>query len=319
MQNDAYIVDGGNVLSGELTVQGAKNSALPILAASLISGGECVIHNCPDITDVGYAILILEHLGCKVRREKNTVIVNSENVSRCDIPNELMRKMRSSVIFLGAILGRMRSADLTYPGGCELGPRPINLHLQAFSRLGVNVSDEYGHIMCKENRFLGGTISLSFPSVGATENIMLYSAVSLGETTIVNAAKEPEIVDLQNFLNKMGAKISGSGTSVIHIRGVSKLNGCEHDVMPDRIAAATYMCACAGCGGELKLNLVKSEHLYSFISLMEESGCKIFCGKNDMILTPPKRIHAVKNDKNDAVSGLSDRCAGCISFVSYEV
>jgi UDP-N-acetylglucosamine 1-carboxyvinyltransferase len=211
---EKLIVEGGHSLSGNIKAQGAKNSVLPILAATLLGKGESVIHNCPNLKDVRSAIDILNHLGCRVTKEENTIIVDSAGMDRFDIPSHLMREMRSSVMFLGAILGRCGRAEMSFPGGCELGPRPIDLHITALKKLGADIKDRHGFFDCYAPAITGTSIHLSIPSVGATENIMLASAVSQGQTTIVNPAKEPEIEDLQNFLNAMGAKVSGRGAAL---------------------------------------------------------------------------------------------------------
>ena len=216
-----YVIAGGNRLTGSLRIHGAKNSVLPILAATILINGESVIHNCPDLKDVRSAMKILTHLGCHVVRSGDTVTVNASTMSRFDIPESLMREMRSSVMFLGAIIVRAGKARMSFPGGCELGPRPIDLHLSALRKLGVDIKEEGGEIICEAGIMKGTDIMLSFPSVGATENIMLAASMCSGKTRIINAAREPEIEDLQKFLQKAGVKINGGGGSVIEIEGAS--------------------------------------------------------------------------------------------------
>ena len=211
-----YLVEGGFPLKGSVAVHGAKNSVLPILAAALLAPGECVIHNCPDLSDVEASLAILRHLGCSARLEGTSVIVDASAPTRWDVPDRLMREMRSSVIFLGAVLGRMGRASLCAPGGCELGPRPIDLHLAAIRALGGTITEEPGGMLC-QGALHGADIVLSLPSVGATENAMLAAVCAKGTTTITNAAREPEIVDLQNFLLTLGARVRGAGSSVITI------------------------------------------------------------------------------------------------------
>ena len=199
---------GGKRVCGELTVQGSKNAALPILAATVLIKGESIIHNCPDLSDINAAIKILEHLGCMVKREGSTIIVNSNGVNDYTIPDNLMREMRSSIIFLGSILARTGKAKLCSPGGCELGPRPIDIHIQALKKLGATINEHYGSLNCSVNGFLtGGEIFLSIPSVGATENALIAASVAKGKTIIHNAAREPEIANLIDFLNNAGANI----------------------------------------------------------------------------------------------------------------
>lgn len=272
---ERLVIEGGRPLNGEIHMQGAKNSVLPILAATILGKTKSAISNCPKLKDVDSAIKILKHLGCKVVREDNTVIVDPSELNTCEIPLNLMREMRSSVIFLGAILGRCHQAQMSFPGGCELGPRPIDLHIGAFKRMGAIIKDEHGIFNCTAHELVGTSINLPFPSVGATENIMLAGSVSKGVTTIYNAAKEPEIEDLQSFLNKMGAKIKGAGGSVIEIEGVETLNGVEHEVIPDRIATATYLTAAAITGGDITIHDVENRHITSILHLLEETGCNV--------------------------------------------
>ncbi len=214
-------IDGPCKLRGEVSIHGAKNSALPLLSACLLCSSECVLHNCPRLSDVDICIKILEHLGCKVKREGHDVIIDPSVLTYADIPERLMREMRSSIVFLGAVLSRMGQACLSLPGGCELGPRPIDLHLSALRRLGAHIRECRGSMKCTTGKGLvGSTVSLSFPSVGATENIMLASVRARGTTVIHNAAREPEICDLACFLNTCGARISGAGESTVVIEGV---------------------------------------------------------------------------------------------------
>ncbi len=292
------VIDGMNRLNGELKVQGAKNSSLPILAATLLIKAKSIIHNCPKLSDVSAAIKILEYLGCIVIREGNTVTVDASNVNRYDIPENLMREMRSSIVFLGAIIGRMSKAKLSTPGGCELGPRPIDLHLAALQKLGVDIEDEYGYLNCDvKNGLSAKKISLTFPSVGATENIILAAVLANGVTIITNAAQEPEIVDLSNFLNKCGAKIKGAGESIVVIEGVKHLHSCEHTVMPDRIVTATYMSCATITGGEILLKDVNANHIDSIIPIFEQMGSQIKCTDDTIHIVAPKQIKGVKDIK----------------------
>lgn len=275
------LIDGNKKLSGEISIQGSKNSVLPILAATVLCQEKCILHNCPDILDVDFSIKILQYLGGKITRSNSSLIVDMSSIKRCDIPNFLMKEMRSSIIFLGAILSRVNKAKLTLPGGCQLGPRPIDFHLRAFEKMGVEILTQEEILNCQAKKGLTGEkIELPFPSVGATENILLASVKSSGTTVIKNAAKEPEIVDLANFLNACGAKIKGAGTSEIIVDGVEKLHGAEYAVIPDRIVAATFMSAVAITGGEALFKNVNHEHLSGIIPAFEECGCKIdFCEK----------------------------------------
>ncbi len=271
----AFVVEGARPLSGVAQVHGAKNSVLPILAATLLAGGESVLHNCPDLSDVRASLAILEHLGCKTRREGRSVYVDATSPTCFDVPDSLMREMRSSVIFLGAILGRMGAASLSFPGGCELGPRPIDLHLAAMRALGAQIQERGGELRCTGGNLTGCDITLSIPSVGATENAMLAAALARGTTTITNAAREPEITDLQDFLTAMGAKVRGAGSSIVTIEGGLPLHGGEHTIMGDRIVAATYLAAVAAAGGEAEVVDCDYRHLSTITAVLAEAGCKI--------------------------------------------
>lgn len=287
-------IRGGRPLSGSIAVQGAKNAVLPILAACVINGGRSVIHNCPRLTDVEISLDILRHLGCEVNFEDGTVIVDSSNITEYSIPDELMRSMRSSVIFMGALLNRKGRACASYPGGCNLGHRPIDLHLKAFRKLGIIIEEDHGNIHCTSYGLTPCQIFLEFPSVGATENIMLAACRGKGTTTIINAAREPEIVDLQEFLNSMGADVRGAGTDVIEIRGVLEFHDCEHTVIPDRIAAATYMAAVTVAGGRAEIKNVIPNHISAFIAVMRECGASVTVRDNSVFISAPKYIRPVK-------------------------
>ena len=236
---------------------------------------------------------ILQYLGCKIKRNNGKIVIDSKNVNLCEIPEELMRKMRSSVILAGALISRFKKAKFSYPGGCDIGSRPIDLHLKSFEKLGINIQEEYGYIQCKCDTIEPNNIQLDFPSVGATENAMLASVLAKGTTTIVNAAMEPEIVDLQNFLNRMGAKITGAGTNLIKIQGVNKLKDVSYNVMPDRIEAGTLLCAVAATGGKLLLKQVIPEHLAPVLDKLEKCGCNIQIKKEGIYLESPKKLKAV--------------------------
>ena len=280
----AYIVEGGRPLDGGLKVHGAKNSVLPILAACLLVPGECVIRNCPDLSDVSASLDILRHLGCRAEREGDVVVVDASAPTAWDVPDDLMREMRSSVIFLGAILGRMGQARLCAPGGCELGPRPIDLHLAAIRSLGGTVTEEGSGLHCA-GALHGADIVLSLPSVGATENAMLAAVCAAGTTTITNAAREPEIGDLQDFLCAMGARVRGAGSSVIVVEGGHPLHGGTYTVMGDRIVAATYLAAAASAGGTVALTGVDYRHLSTVTAVLKEAGCDVRSDETSIRLT----------------------------------
>jgi len=290
----AFVVNGGRRISGSLRVQGSKNSVLPILAATFLVEGKSVIHNCPKLADTESTVKILKNLGCRVLREGNSIIVDSTTASNVEIPENLMREMRSSVVFLGAIIGRMKSAVISSPGGCEIGLRPIDLHLYAVKQLGVNVEENYGKLICSVPKELKGKkITFSFPSVGATENAILTAVTAKGTTTIVNAAREPEIIDLCDFLNKCGADIHGAGESVVTINGKDKLVPCEYSVICDRIACATYLIAGAVTGGDITLENTNPVHLNSVLPLLEEAGCTINVRCRAIRLKAPRRLNRI--------------------------
>ena len=291
-------IRGQKRLSGEIYLQGSKNSALPLMAATLLCKGTSVLHNCPVLSDVDAAVDILRAIGCSVLREGHTVTVNTDNINCTVIPDELMREMRSSVVFLGAILARCLSAVISYPGGCELGPRPIDLHLSGMRSLGAVINEEHGTLECfAPDGLKGADITLILPSVGATENIMLAAVTAKGRTVLRNAAREPEISDLADFLNRAGAKIRGAGESTIVIDGVSELYGTEHTVIPDRIAAATYMAAAAITRGDVTVKNMIPAHVYPVIPAFLEAGCAISVKDRELSLTAvygPKRIKTVR-------------------------
>ncbi|MBR5245438.1 MAG: UDP-N-acetylglucosamine 1-carboxyvinyltransferase [Clostridia bacterium] len=285
-----FVIRGGKPLDGAVSVSGAKNSVLPILAATLLSGGRSTLHNCPDLRDVRSALDILRHLGCKAERQGSTVTVDSSAVTRCDVPIRLMREMRSSVIFLGPIIARCGKARLSFPGGCELGPRPIDLHLSALKKLGVDIREEGGEILCTAGDMRGQDILLSFPSVGATENIMLAATACRGVTRIINAAREPEIADLQQYLQKCGVTVSGAGESRITVAGGGARNDVVHTILPDRIEAATYLCAAAVTGGKVTLHNTEPEHFGTVTALLSEAGCSISACGGSMTLQAPQTL-----------------------------
>ncbi|MCI8594591.1 MAG: UDP-N-acetylglucosamine 1-carboxyvinyltransferase [Oscillospiraceae bacterium] len=268
-------ITGGRPLFGTVEVQGAKNSVLPILAATVLARGECVLRRCPDLSDVRASAAILRQLGAKVHREGDTLTVDASCLTGSEVSDQLMREMRSSVIFLGGILARQGEAVMSFPGGCELGPRPIDLHLKALRALGAYIQEEGGALVCSAPALTGCEITLALPSVGATENIMLAATAAKGTTLIVGAAREPEIIDLQNFLNAMGAQVRGAGSSVIAIEGGRPLHGVEYTVMPDRIVAATWMCAAAAAGGDVELCGVDYRQLSTVSAALTEAGCTV--------------------------------------------
>ncbi len=286
-----YIKSSGPcILSGSVDIQGSKNAVLPVLAATILNEGITVLHNCPDISDVRITLKILEFLGCKIKRENHTITVDATYLTNNYIPCSLMTKMRSSIIFLGAIIARLKEASMSFPGGCELGPRPIDLHIKSLRAMGVDITDENGYVRCKLDGCKNAVIHLDFPSVGATENIMLFAALSNCVVRIENAAREPEIEDLQNFLNGMGAKICGAGSSSIEIVGVNKLHNFEHSIIPDRIVASTYLCGGVITGGCVEVKNVNPNHFGAVTAVLKDCGQYVSEGKNSVVVKGKKPI-----------------------------
>lgn len=291
MSCQKLIIEGSAPLCGEIKIQGAKNSVLPIVAASILCEDEVVLNNCPHISDSFASCRILSFLGCKCKLSDGTLSLNSKNMDRDYISDELMQEMRSSIIYMGALLGRFGKCRLSFPGGCQLGPRPIDMHISAMKKLGANVTEEYGTIECVAHKgLIGSKITLSYPSVGTTENIILAAVKAKGETIIINAAREPEIIDLANFLNKCGGNIKGAGESSIVINGVEKLHGCCYSIMPDRIAAATYISGVVCSRGEITLRGIDVSLCESFISVFERMGCSIYLYDGNIYVNAKKKI-----------------------------
>ncbi len=287
---DKFVIDGGRRLFGGLRAQSAKNSVLPLLAASILTEERVTIFDVPMISDVACMAQILRELGAEVSFQGGNAFIDSADATEHRIPSALTKELRSSVFMLGALLSRFRRAACAYPGGCDIGLRPIDLHLNALKRMDAHIEERDGYILCACDRLKGADIVLDFPSVGATENILLAAALAEGRTVIEGAAKEPEIVDLQNFLNAMGAKICGAGTDTVEIEGVKKLHGVEYHPVKDRIEAGTYLIACAVCGGELEIEGVRPDCLGLLLHKLRENGCKIHT-KNDKIkLTSSGRL-----------------------------
>ena len=279
---DKFIIEGGNRLYGSINVQSAKNSVLVLLAASILTEEQVIIENVPKISDVIHMNDILRKLGAKVSFQGGNVYISSENAVEQDISSHLTRELRSSVFMLGSVLTRFKHARISYPGGCDIGLRPIDLHLFGLKKLGVKIEERDGYINCNAEKLQGGNIHLDFPSVGATENILLAAVQAQGETVITNAAKEPEIRDLQDFLNRMGAKVHGAGTDTVTVQGVKKLHGTRFTPLRDRIEAGTFLIAGAMCGGEMLVEGVKRQNIASLLNKLSENTCKIHI-ENDKI------------------------------------
>ena len=279
---DKMVVKGGVQLNGVTHASGAKNSSLPLIFATLLAEGEHVFHNVPDLADVGSATQLLQHLGCEVSFKNNTLRVFVNSGKTIEAPYDIVRKMRASILVLGPLLARYREAKVSLPGGCAIGTRPIDLHLEGMKALGADIQVEAGYVLAKTPRLQGAKILFDSPTVGGTENIMMAATLSEGETVIENAAKEPEIVDLANYLNKMGAKVEGAGTSIMRIQGVNKLKPAEHTVIPDRIEAGTLLLAGAITGGEVTVDKCQPQDLEALAAKMQESGFKITVEKSSI-------------------------------------
>ena len=273
---EKYIINGGIPLYGEVEISGAKNAAVAILPATILAAGKCVIENLPAISDVMVSLQILSELGARVRLiNKNTYEIDTTYLSCTEVPNELSRQMRASYYFLGALLGRFGNAQVAMPGGCNLGPRPIDQHLKAFTALGAEDSVEYGMINVHSDSLKGVHIFFDTVSVGATMNAMLSAVLAEGQTVLENVAKEPHVVDLANCLNMMGAEIRGAGTDVIRIRGVKSMHGCEYSIIPDQIEAGSYMVAAAVTGGDVTVRNVIPKHLEPITAKLRLAGCEV--------------------------------------------
>ncbi len=270
----AVEVIGGYPLNGEIKIQGSKNGILPVLAACILQKGVCILHNCPDIRDVRETLAILRELGVKCEMIKHTITIDTTGIQAKAIEKEKTEKMRSSLLFLGALLARFGEGFLGKAGGCNIGKRPIDMHMEAFQKMGILIEEQENAIAAK-GRLKGADITLRIPSVGATENIMIAAALAEGVTVIYNAAREPEIIELANFLKKMGAEIYGEGSAAIIISGVKKLHGVEYNIMPDRIVAGTYLLGAVATRGKIRLHQVNHEHLGAVKVILKQMGAVI--------------------------------------------
>ena len=300
---EKYIINGGNSLFGSVDVQSAKNSVLPILAAAVLTDGEVKINKIPHITDVHNMVKILSRLGCKSVFDGDGLIIDSSKADCHEIPSELAHELRSSVFLLGSVISRFRMAKIAYPGGCDIGLRPVDLHLTGLKRLGVKISEESGYIVCRCEKLKGNEVMLDCPSVGATENIMLAAVKAEGTTVIRNAAREPEIEDLQKFLNMLGAKVRGAGSGSVYIEGVKNLGGCSFTPIPDRIEAGTFLITAAMCGGKILLNNAGAENLSSLLHKLRENGCKIQVFGDKIELESSKKLYSVKSVETQPYPG----------------
>ena len=289
---EAFVVEGGTPLRGEIRVDGAKNATLPILAAAVLTEETVRLHDVPEITDVKHMADILTMLGCQVTRENSDMTVTCADLHTWEMPDQLSKQIRSSIFLLGPILARFHKATVTFPGGCEIGLRPIDLHLSGLRCLGVKIEEEGGLIHCDGSSMHAGEVHFDYPSVGATENVMMAAVLVPGITTIHNPAREPEIVDLQNFINAMGGCVRGAGGHVIEIEGVSCLHGTEWTPMPDRIVAGTLLAAAAVTGGEITLTNAPESDMVAVTAKLREMGCRIAEAPGRIVLSAPQRLTA---------------------------
>lgn len=287
------IVKKSNPLKGSVRIDGAKNAVLPIIAATLLAKGKSVLREVPNLKDVHVISDLLRHLGAEVEYKGTTLTVDATNLTTYDAPYELVRKMRASFLVMGPLLARFNQTKISMPGGCAIGTRPIDLHLKGFKTLGAEVVMDHGFVEAKTDKLTGSKLYLDFPSVGATENIMMAAVLAEGTTIIENAAEEPEIVDLANFLNEMGAHVKGAGTNTIRIKGVKELKATEHDVIPDRIEAATFMVAAAMTKGDITIENVILEHLKPVTAKLREAGCEIIEMDNSIKVIGPEKLKAI--------------------------
>ena len=287
---DEILISGGNRLTGEICISGAKNSALPILASTILSGGECVITNVPRVVDVLTMGKLLGILGAKVSHEGNRAVIQADVIASTEAPYDLVKTMRASVLVLGPLVARWGEAKVSLPGGCAIGSRPVNLHLTGLSKLGADISIEHGYITAKAKRLRGARIYCDTPTVTGTENFMMAASLAEGVTMLENAAKEPEIVDLANFLVKRGARIHGAGTDAITIEGVRELHGGDHEVIPDRIEAGTYLAAGAITRGDVTATHCRPSHLEAVLMKLREAGADVQEEKDMVRLTMPDKL-----------------------------
>jgi len=291
---EKLIISGGNRLQGTVRIDGAKNSALSIMAATLLTKDVCILRNIPRLTDVDIMADVIRKLGVKVEwEEDNNLYIDSDNFNNYEAPYELVKMMRASILVMGPLLARLKRAKISLPGGCAIGARPVDYHLKGFEALGAHVEVEKGYIEAKVNTLKGDEIYLDFPSLGATENIMMAACLAEGITKIVNAAKDPEVVELGHLLNKMGAKVKGLGTDLIKIEGVKELHGIDYAIIPDRIEAGTYMIAAAITGGDVLIENADPLLLKPLIVKLEEAGVQIKLKKNLIKVIGQDRVKAV--------------------------
>ena len=288
-----FVINGGKKLYGEVNVHGAKNAVLPLLSAAILTDDKVIIRNVPKLTDVTNMIKILESLGSVVNIENDVVYIDSSNVDKYNIENNLAKELRSSIFLLGAVLSRNRKAIVAYPGGCDIGLRPIDIHIKALRDFGVVIEEKAGYVYCDGTHIVANDIYLDYPSVGATENALLLATCIKGRSVIYNAAREPEIYELQNFINSMGGKIRGAGTSKIIIEGVDKLHNTDYTIMSDRIVTGTYAIAVLACGGEVLIKGKCSTDINSLLTKLSKSSCNIEVNSDNIYIKSNSKLKSI--------------------------
>ncbi|MFH0948107.1 MAG: UDP-N-acetylglucosamine 1-carboxyvinyltransferase [Elusimicrobiota bacterium] len=312
---DKIIINGGKKLYGEVEISGSKNAALPILIATLLTDEKCIIKNVPLLEDINTSIALLKHLGKKIRREKNEITILSNGVTRTDAPYQLVSKMRASILVAGPLLSRFKKAEISLPGGCAIGLRPINIHIDGLTKLGARYSIFHGKVKIIAKKLKGSKIVLDFPSVGATENLLMASVLIDGETVIENCATEPEITDLANFLINIGAKISGIGTKYLKITGVKKLHGCEYKIIPDRIETGTFIIASAITSGNIKIVGATTEDNEALIEKIKLTGSSVNVARGFILAEKDDVVPRFIGAKKDC---LKIKCPSIIKPVDIE-
>ena len=297
------IITGGNTLHGKLTTQTSKNATLPIIAGAILTDKKVYLENIPNLLDIENMLKIMQDLGVKIEKEKNNYILDSSSINKFTIDASLTKNLRSSIFMLGPMLARFKKVSISHPGGCDIGNRPIDLHISGLKQLGVKIKEYHSILICDGSEMKAGEVHLDFASVGATENLMMSAVFLNGTTKITNSAKEPEIVDLQNFLNSMGCKISGAGTSEIIIEGVKKLKSVNYSPIGDRIVAGTYLIATAMCGGDLTLKNISTSQLTSLTKKLTQAGCDLTIKKDSIRLISNGKLTAIPTTETQIYPG----------------
>ena len=301
--NKKILITGGKSLQGKLSIQTSKNASLPIIAASILTNKKVNLNNIPNLLDIKNMFNIMQDLGVKIEQNGKCYTLDSSNITKLKIEAELTKNLRSSIFMLGPMLARFKKLSISQPGGCDIGNRPIDLHISGLKQLGVKIKEYHSILICDGSEMKSGEVYLDFASVGATENLMMASVFLTGKTKIINAAKEPEIVDLQNFLNKLGCKVSGAGTSEIIIEGVRRVKGTSYTPIADRIVAGTYLISCAVCGGDLTIKNIQASHLSSLVKKLKHVGCELIIKNNSIRIISNGELKAISSTETQVYPG----------------